>query len=389
MSDNKEIINSGEIIAIELNINAKNKIVKACEDFYGTHTFLIPDLLLEIINCCLILSMQKIEGKFVKFRFIIIDKLKMDRYLPKGIVLISFDEELHTNLKLTQIKKYLAASEDPNIAIVLNISNEEKQKNIKIIGLLIFQESIQKFSSQFKLWELTPEKYEQSLGSIYNSLLIEIENRKVLLSFFNRRLLEIENGIITYRTNISHFISRLFERSDFLLLIEEYEEQGLPYLFDEYYSIFHEIIFNISNDRHGAILIFCYEGDINDENYFHPGAINVKVPILSFLKDKKYPITNKKDIKNIIKMYRDVIISLSKTDGALIFNNNLDLISAGAFLKVEESSIAIGGARRKSAEAFVKKIKKMGVSISQDGNIHLYDFLPKDHIDEMREKLNI
>ncbi len=381
MSDNKEIKDLDEIAAIELSIEAKNEIIKICEDFYGDHIFLQGELLLKIMNCCLVLSMQKIEEKAIKTRLIIIDELKMDRAWPKDTVFIRFDPELYTNLKLTQVKKYLAATEAPNIAIVLNTSNMENHKDIKLIGLLVFKESIQKFASQFKLWELNPEKYEEPLGCIYNSLLITIDNGKLILSFLNRKLFEIEKGLISYHPKISDFISRLFERSRFYNIIEDYQVEGLPFLFDEYYSMFHEIIFNISEGRYGAILIFCYEGEINDESYFHPSAINVKVPIVSFLQDKKYPIRDKEDIEDILNMYKDVIVSLSKTDGALIFNENLDLILAGAFLKVEESSIGSGGARRKSAEAFLKKIKKMGISISQDGSILLFDFLPKGHLD--------
>lgn len=389
MSENKEESEINEMAAIELSIEAKNEIIKICKDFYGDHIFLQGELLLKIMNRCLVLSMQKIEEKAIKTRLIIIDELKMDRTWPKDTVFIRFEPESYTNLKLTEVKKYLAATEAHNIAIVLNASNMENQKDIKLIGLLAFKESIKKFASQFKLWELNPEKYEEHLGCIYNSLLISIDNGKVILSFLDRKLLEIEKGIIAYRYKISEFIYRLFMRSRFYNLTEDYQLQGLPYLVDEYYSIFQEIIIKISDGRHGAILIFCYEGEINDESYFHPNAINVKVPIVSFLQDNKYPIRDKEDIKDILNMYKDLIVSLSRTDGALIFNENLDLILAGAFLKVEESSIGIGGARRKSAEAFSKRIKKMGISISQDGSIHLFDFLPKDHLDKLREKVGM
>jgi len=238
MSDNKDVNDLDEIAAIELSIEAKNEIIKICEDFYGDDIFLQGELLLKIINRCLVLSMQKIEEKAIKTRLIIIDKLKMDRAWPNDTVFIRFDPEFYTNLKLTQVKKFLTATEAHNIALVLNTSNMEHQKNIKLIGLLVFKESIQKFASQFKLWELNPEKYEEPLGCIYNSLLITIDNGKVILSFLNRKLLEIDKGIISYRPNISDFISRLFGRSRFHHIIEDYQEQGLPYLVNEYYQYF-------------------------------------------------------------------------------------------------------------------------------------------------------
>jgi len=188
MSNNKEVKALDEMAAIELSIEARNEIIKICKDFYGDHIFLQGELLLKIMNRCLVLSMQKIEEKAINTRLIIIDKLKMVRAWHKDIAFIRFEQEICTDLKLHQIKKYLVAAEEPNIAIVLNVSNTENQKDIKLIGLLVFKESIENFATQFKLWELKPEKYEKQLGCIYNSLLITIDTGKVILSFLNRNL---------------------------------------------------------------------------------------------------------------------------------------------------------------------------------------------------------
>ena len=61
---------------------------------------------------------------------------------------------------------------------------------------------------------------------------------------------------------------------------------------DVYNSTFHNILLRISEDRYGSILIFCYDGVINDEKYFHPNFINLKIPLLTFLQNKKLNLRN-------------------------------------------------------------------------------------------------
>ena len=76
------------------------------------------------------------------------------------------------------------------------------------------------------------------------------------------------------------------------------------------------------------------------------------------------------EIFNCIEMYENAIVSLSKTDGAMIFNQKLDLILVGAFLKTKSSASLSGGARRKSAEGFIIDNKgTMAIVISQDGTV--------------------
>ena len=73
-----------------------------------------------------------------------------------------------------------------------------------------------------------------------------------------------------------------------------------------------------------------------------------------------------------IRRFEEAIVSLSFTDGAMIFDQNLDLIMAGTFLKIQSSSSISGGARRKSAEGFIKNNKEtIGLVISQDGTVTL------------------
>ncbi len=127
--------------------------------------------------------------------------------------------------------------------------------------------------------------------------------------------------------------------------------------------------------RSGTTLIFGFDGNPYGTDFFQPGAIKLKIPIGNeFIKltERSGPsyfsydteISSKK-----VQTYKKAIISLSKTDGAMIFNKNLDLILAGAILKVDSSALGSGGARRKSAEAFTSDTGTLGIVISQDGKI--------------------
>lgn len=143
----------------------------------------------------------------------------------------------------------------------------------------------------------------------------------------------------------------------------------------------------ISEDRHGSTLIFNFEGDVDDNKLFQPGAIKLEIPYgstLLKLTELKEPLSfhteESRGIYNTIEMYENAIASLSKTDGAMVFNHNLDLILVGAFLKTKSSASLIGGARRKSAEGFIKDNKgTMAIVISQDEGI---TYLPAIFIKE-------
>ncbi len=66
------------------------------------------------------------------------------------------------------------------------------------------------------------------------------------------------------------------------------------------------------------------------------------------------------------------IINLSQTDGAVIFDDNLTVIGSSIFLKMRESAAVAGGARKKSAQSFVRAHPGVvAVVISQDGFVSL------------------
>jgi hypothetical protein len=77
-----------------------------------------------------------------------------------------------------------------------------------------------------------------------------------------------------------------------------------------------------------------------------------------------------RDIQAKLIPLKKAIINLTRTDGAVVFNEKLGVIGAGVFLKMTSSVIGSGGARRKSAESFVEaKPGTVVFVISQDGMV--------------------
>jgi len=108
-------------------------------------------------------------------------------------------------------------------------------------------------------------------------------------------------------------------------LLEKYSDE-VGDIWDYVFNTLKNIIRRISNERHGSTLIFCYDREMESEEYIHPGAIEIKVPLGTILDTHKNLIKNRNQLLKKYKDLEDLIVSLSKTDGALIFNDKIELI---------------------------------------------------------------
>ncbi len=250
------------------------------------------------------------------------------------------------------------------------------------------------------------------IGYLYDSVIFSVNNGRVSVSYLNESFLIIEKGLIFqnpfllketlsisndsrgFQEKLKSFIDEVdLSQEEIIKMINSgkveesiQKKMVIQTLIDnKIHESLRNIFLKISDDRHGSTLIFNYNGDINDEQLFQPGAIRLEIPYgstllkLAELRDKKSFFTGKsQETYNTIEMYEKAIVSLSKTDGAMIFNQNLDLILVGAILKTKSSASLIGGARRKSAEGFIKDNKgTMAIVISQDGTINYLHWLIK------------
>lgn len=398
MSNNKELFHGKTISAIELSEEAKTIALVRYHKLYGTNCIIPDELFIRLLNDCLVLSQQRIEGRLISTKIFIPGYYEQSFIWPQGVHFIQIEGVPLTHLDLGNLKKYLEIAGDSNTFLVINVI--DKQSNIfKLEGFLFFDDSLQSFVSNYNPWTKSPSahniqdsksKIQDKIGSFYRSIFLSIDNGQIATSFFNSKFLIIEEGVISYFPDIRNTSMQIINlSSDFLEALKRIEKQrknttdevNLYSLKLEISTIIIDIVLNISNARHGSTLIFGFDRNPDDKNLFQPGAIKLKIPIgKEFIKltESSGPsyfsygteLSSKK-----VQAYKKAIISLSKTDGAIIFNKNMDLILAGAILKVDSSALGPGGARRKSAEAFTSDTGTLGIVISQDGKITI---LPKE-----------
>jgi len=408
MSNNTSPFKKDKIMAIKLSQKAEKRAMELYTEFYTSESYFISSseciipkaIFLKILNDCLILSQQKIEDRPILTKFI----FPSDKILewPKGVNFILIEEVTSSSLDLTKLKKYLEIASEPNTFLVVKFL---KNENFVVKFLLFAEKSLNNFAFQIRQKSLrTNQEFKTELKGLYNSVIFSINDGRINANYLNRIFLSIEKGMISsppdllLETENAIIISKRFHERLQNIPGEDLSELSIKEIYKRtpdkertkkvmrmaliQYRVsgsLTNIIKKISDARHGSTLIFGFAGNIKDENLFQPGAIELKIPFgSSFLELENpniMPEPKDQDIINLIESYENAIVSLSKTDGAMVFDQCLDLILAGAFLKTKSSASLIGGARRKSAEGFVQDNKKtIAIVISQDGSI---TFLPE------------
>lgn len=398
--------------ALSLNKEAEQRALKIYMEFYAEKNFTIPssnciipnEVFLKILNDCIILSQQKIEGRYISAQFLFPNLKRKNYKWPKGVEFVEIENINFHSLDLETLKKYLEIATG-NTFLVIDISKEL----FILKGFIFINKSIRHFASTInKRDSIGGQDFKKQNNSLFNSVIFSIENRRVSISYINDTFLIIENGLLKpenfYEFEIHWIleISRMFNKKRKSMLGEKYQwfstnelskiykNEKLDdksryriemYILAEDFIVesLRNIIKKISKARHGTIMIFNFNEDINDLNLFHPGFIKVKLSygtklleLLEIENALKFLQREKQELFDIIRNYEEAIVSLSFTDGAMIFDQNLDLIMTGAFLKIKSSSSSQGGARRKSAEGFIKDNKEtIGLVFSQDGTVTL------------------
>jgi len=417
MNEKIKPLEKDSAIAITLNKIAEEKAISIYSEFYKENRLKISSseciinnrIFLKILNDCLILSQQKIEERSISTKFIIPNLKNGLINWPEGVKLIPIEEFSFPSIDLQNLKKYFEMGSDTNSYLVIDWLENSKEKNIfNLKGFMFVEKSINNFIFKYEQKKLSAKEVDsiKLLGCLYDSVIFSVNNGKVSVSYLDEPFLIIEKGLIFQNPYleietflVSHF-SRGFQEKLKNFIGKDLNDLPLGEIIN---IIFNEeldkltenklvirilidykvgkslrnIFLKISEARHGSTLIFNFKGDINNKELFQPNPIKLKIPYgssllkLTELKEpKSFHTEERQGIFNSIEMYENAIVSLSKTDGAMIFDQNLDLILVGAFLKTKSSVSSSGGARRKSAEGFVKDNKEtMAIVISQDGTI--------------------
>ena len=311
----------------------------------------------------------------------------------KNAEIVWIDEINLTELSFEQLKRYLEIAGDSNSYLIIS---ESETESFIFKGFLFLKESLDSwsFTDIFNI-------------IMYNSIIFSINNKNLKVSLGNETFLRIEKNALfevpTFSEEIDSAlsVSTVFKTNALNITTENGYFDFLPNYHDIELIVrdaLRMIITTIADMRHGATLIFGSQWKIDDDTRFQFGSINVKVPIGTIIQKKcenlnivlmsdgdlleVYTRSKKideirkdavRDIQDELMATKKSIINLSKTDGALVFNLNLDVIGAGVFIKMTSTTTVSGGARRKSAESFVKANPgTAAIVISQDGMVYLF-----------------
>lgn len=393
MSNNEEQFNSKDIPAIVLSEEARTVALSRYHNFYNPICIIPDDDFTKLLNDGLVISQQKVEGRFISTKLFIQGYTDGNIIWPQGVQFIEIQSVLMKSLDIGVLKKYVEIAGDRNTFLVIKVINQGSYR-FKLEGFLFFDDSLQTFIYNYNPLTKNPStipiqgsksKIQDKIGCFYGSMFLSIDHGRIEVSFFNNKFFIVEKGVISDHPDIRNASMHIINIStNFQNALERivnqrkntHDEVNLYSLKLEVSTILVDIILNISNARHGSTLIFGFEENPNDLDFFMSGAIKLKVPLGSeFIELTKrtgpsYFSYNTEVSSKKVKSYKNAIISFSKTDGAMIFNRDLDLVLAGTILKGGESSkLGLGGARRKSAEAFTSKTGTLGIVISQDGKI--------------------
>ncbi len=374
--------NHKEIVALKLTKEAKTNALKEYHSTYSKKN-IQDEVFLTILEKSYILSLEKIEERQIKTKFIILSEDIKNLDWPKGVTFVKFESQKLTELTLyDDLKKYIEFASNHNLYLVIypTLRRKNSKFQLQLFGILVFHKSIQYFVRKFKYWNLTSNVYSKDLGKLFRSIIFTLDNGRVIVSSFNNEFLFCEKGHISSKTEVTDLLFKIMDK--------DYGNSGLwetfsaeaedTWIYVE--NVLKNIIKRISNERHGSTLIFCYSREIETEEYIHPGSIEIEVPLGTILDTHKDLIKNRNQLLKKYKDFEDLIVSLSITDGALIFNDKIELIRAGVIFKVDIKAQGPGGSRHKSAEAFIKATNSCGFVISQDGKLTIIEgrFKPID-----------
>jgi len=374
--------NHKEIVAVKLTKEAKTNALKKYYSAYPENN-IQDDIFLTILERSYVLSLEKIEERPIKTKFIILSEDIKNLDWPKGVTFLKFESQKLTELTLyDDLEKYIEFASSPNIYLVIypTLRKKNSEFQFQLYGILVFHKSIQYFVRKFEYGDLTSDAYSKDLGKLFRSIIFTLDNGKVIVSSFNNEFLCLEKGQIFSKTEVSELLFKIMDKDYGHSGLWEtyYEDIGDTWSYVE--NSLENIIKRISNERHGSSLIFCYDREIETEEYIHPESIKIKVPLGTILDSHGDLIKNRPQLLKKYNAFEDLIVSLSKTDGALIFNDKMELIRAGVIFKVDIRAQGPGGSRHKSAEAFIEATNSCGFIISQDGRITIIEgrFKSKD-----------
>lgn len=362
-----------------------------------------------IMNFILNIMLQKIEARSIDSKMLIINAydVKMEISFPDGIYfkqdksrpILTLEKQgplirrleygsIHQNYILISINKMklvfegFLTFEKSFQAFFVQLDDPwndyRSYYNSPIAGSLLFEIS----NNSFKTTLLSPlplEDMEFPFPPVQSRLLKLSNNKLEMYEDYSSRILSIIKLCTRLSNAIINHVNSIPYLKDKRKVLKNAAYETTIYARINYFlqSLFH----SISDKHHGSILIFGYKD--KELKHISPGYIQMNIPFGRYFRELS------QDFNKIMTMDEEkaefdplflklmttinTIIGLSLLDGAIIFDDHMDVIAAGAILDVNVKDVDLEkGARHKSGKAFAEKTNTFAVVISQDGPISFY-----------------
>ncbi|MCJ7443885.1 MAG: diadenylate cyclase [Methanotrichaceae archaeon] len=368
---------------------------------HGINPTINKEIFSRLIDGAVLLSQQTIEAESLSANFLFFPPdIKLNEIPASdswfGAIALPIEGVTLSELSFEHLKPYLSSATDSSSFLIISATNDNK---FIFQGILYMAMSIDSVVSiNRRIWMI--DSFQKILS---DNLRIAVHDRRVTMSLGTDPILRIEKGSIHEISDFENEINStldvsttFFEDAHTLTEKINHEFKSLGYANGKCREIrpvarkvLREIVTAIMDEHHGATLVFGSAWDLNDESRFQRGAIKVKIPLGSLILQKMHlfdvvwmrckgfddDLQQDQDefvISEKLRAMQNAIIMLSKTDGAVIFDRNLNVIGIGTFLKMTSTVDSPGGARRKSADSFVKANHGVAIIvISKDGKVYL------------------
>jgi hypothetical protein len=357
------------------------------------------------------LMLQVIEGQAVEARLLVLQSVPLEELRSRshgwGFEFVSLGPTLIKRFELSEMKVFLPCAGGSRCQVLAEPHNDTA---LRLHGLLFLPKPLKALSEERSPWLADP-----LLDPILGALEFSFSNRQLTISVGGDPLVGADRGFLRQvpqldeeikaavdaceglRERIQAFAGEATrERSRWASMMGKVSDQSFdPISAEEVRSrvenTMRDILSSIAAMRHGATLVFVGQFQNGEtDTRFQPGFIPTRIPVgdaivhqLSVYQvewmrcqgsdDEWLQRRDEAFTSERIRALKSAVVALSRTDGALIFDSHLELVAAGAFLKVTSVATATGGARRKSAESFVRSNPgTAAVVISQDGEVILF-----------------
>lgn len=376
---------------------------KRCTELNLAHRLADP-VYTDLLDLAVLLSQRVIEGRKLRLTILIpSEDLDLARQVEKdrscGVVHVQLPDTQSPDLVLPTLEPYLGCASDQSSLFVIQQLHRPAFLRLSLLYFGTPLTSVGRSTSD-------PDSVQ---ALIQRSLTIRIEYGTVsvgvgmdwFLTLQQGEMLEISrfeqeiDAILaasgSFRTQLETLLAETNQQIDSLQAIhagggatalEVVAENEIRKTVGD---VLREIIATIAQAHHGSTLVFGTRSSVQDTMHYQPGALSLDLPLGEALlrqlavsrrtrldpdgdADEPGRDQNEAWATDRTAAIIRAIINLSQTDGAVIFDDNLTVIGSSIFLKMKESAAVAGGARRKSAQSFVRAHPGVvAVVISQDG----------------------